>query len=62
MRTNGSGRKGSLEEGRGVVRIAAPMACGILAPFLLELLVHPSVYQIWKWNFELKKELAALEK
>jgi copper/silver efflux system protein len=43
-------------------RIAAPMVGGILASFLLELLVYPSVYRIWKWNFELKKELAALEK
>ena len=38
-------------------RIAAPMIGGILASFLLELLVYPSVYQIWKWNFELKKQL-----
>jgi len=38
-------------------RIAAPMVGGILASFLLELLVYPSVYQIWKWNFELKKQL-----
>ncbi len=38
-------------------RIAAPMIGGILTSFLLELLVYPSVYQIWKWNFELKKQL-----
>ncbi len=38
-------------------RIAAPLVGGILASFLLELLVYPSVYQIWKWNFELKKQL-----
>ena len=40
-------------------RIAAPMVGGILASFLLELLVYPSVYQIWKWNFELKKQVGA---
>jgi Cu(I)/Ag(I) efflux system membrane protein CusA/SilA len=40
-------------------RIAAPLVGGILASFLLELLVYPSVYQIWKWNFELKKQVAA---
>jgi Cu(I)/Ag(I) efflux system membrane protein CusA/SilA len=40
-------------------RIAAPMVGGILASFLLELLVYPSVYQIWKWNFELKKRLSS---
>jgi len=38
-------------------RIAAPMIGGILTSFLLELVVYPSVYQIWKWNFELKKRL-----
>jgi Cu(I)/Ag(I) efflux system membrane protein CusA/SilA len=37
-------------------RIAAPMIGGILTSFLLELLVYPSIYQIWKWNFELKKQ------
>ncbi len=40
-------------------RIAAPMVGGILASFLLELLVYPAVYQIWKWNFEVKKLLRA---
>jgi len=43
-------------------RIAAPLVGGILASFLLELLVYPSVYQIWKWNFELKKQLQVSEK
>jgi Cu(I)/Ag(I) efflux system membrane protein CusA/SilA len=40
-------------------RIAAPMIGGIFTSFLLELLVYPPIYQIWKWNFELKKELSA---
>jgi Cu(I)/Ag(I) efflux system membrane protein CusA/SilA len=40
-------------------RIAAPMVGGIFTSFLLELLVYPSIYQIWKWNFELKKRLAS---
>ena len=35
-------------------RIAAPMIGGIFTSFLLELLVYPGIYQIWKWNFELK--------
>ena len=39
-------------------RIAAPMIGGIFTSFLLELLVYPAVYQIWKWNSELKKELS----
>jgi Cu(I)/Ag(I) efflux system membrane protein CusA/SilA len=38
-------------------RIAAPMIGGIFTSFLLELVVYPAVYEVWKWNFELKKEL-----
>jgi Cu(I)/Ag(I) efflux system membrane protein CusA/SilA len=37
--------------------IAAPLVGGILTSFLLELLVYPPVYQIWKWNFEVKRQL-----
>jgi len=36
-------------------RIAAPMIGGIFTSFLLELLVYPGVYEIWKWNFFLKR-------
>ena len=39
-------------------RIAAPMIGGIFTSFLLELMVYPAIYEVWKWNFELKKELA----
>ena len=39
-------------------RIAAPMIGGIFTSFLLELLVYPAIYQIWKWNFDLKKQLS----
>ena len=39
-------------------RIAAPMIGGIFTSFLLELVVYPAVYEVWKWHFELKKELA----
>ncbi len=38
-------------------RIAAPMIGGIFTSFLLELLVYPGIYQIWKWNFEVKRKL-----
>jgi Cu(I)/Ag(I) efflux system membrane protein CusA/SilA len=41
-------------------RIAAPMIGGIFTSFLLELLVYPAIYQIWKWNFELKKKLVSV--
>ncbi len=40
-------------------RIAAPMIGGIFTSFLLELLVYPAIYQIWKWNFDLKNRLSA---
>jgi len=36
-------------------RIAAPMIGGIFSSFLLELLVYPGVYEIWKWNFVLRR-------
>ena len=39
-------------------RIAAPIIGGILTSFLLELVVYPPVYQIWKWNFGLKRRLS----
>ncbi|HEV3332354.1 MAG TPA: CusA/CzcA family heavy metal efflux RND transporter [Bryobacteraceae bacterium] len=39
-------------------RIAAPMIGGIFTSFILELIVYPAVYEVWKWNFELKKELS----
>jgi Cu(I)/Ag(I) efflux system membrane protein CusA/SilA len=39
-------------------RIAAPVIGGIFTSFLLELVVYPAIYEVWKWNFELKNELA----
>jgi Cu(I)/Ag(I) efflux system membrane protein CusA/SilA len=41
-------------------RIAAPLIGGIFTSFLLELLVYPVVYEIWRWNFGLKKRLAEI--
>jgi Cu(I)/Ag(I) efflux system membrane protein CusA/SilA len=38
-------------------RIAAPMIGGIFTSFLMELMVYPAIYEIWKWNFEVKKEV-----
>ena len=35
-------------------RIAAPMIGGIFTSFLLELLVYPAVYEIWK-GFEVRR-------
>ncbi len=36
-------------------RIAAPMVGGLFTSFVLELLVYPPVFFLWKWHFELKK-------
>ncbi|HSL22886.1 MAG TPA: efflux RND transporter permease subunit, partial [Vicinamibacterales bacterium] len=38
-------------------RIAAPMVGGIFTSFILELMVYPVIYEIWKWHFELKPAL-----
>jgi Cu(I)/Ag(I) efflux system membrane protein CusA/SilA len=38
-------------------RIAAPMIGGIFTSFLLELVVYPAVYEIWRWHFHLKPHL-----
>jgi copper/silver efflux system protein len=35
-------------------RIAAPMLGGLFTSFLLELLVYPAIYFIWKWDYEMK--------
>jgi len=37
-------------------RIAAPMIGGIFTSFLMELLVYPAIYEVWRWNFYVKKE------
>ena len=38
--------------------IAAPMVGGIFTSFLMELMVYPAIYEIWKWNFGLKQQFA----
>ena len=35
-------------------RIAAPMIGGIFTSFIMELLVYPPIYAIWKWKYEMK--------
>lgn len=40
-------------------RIATPMIGGLFTSFILELLVYPVVYAIWKWKFEMKEGKAA---
>jgi Cu(I)/Ag(I) efflux system membrane protein CusA/SilA len=36
-------------------RIAAPMIGGVFTSFILELLVYPPIYAIWKWRYEMKR-------
>ena len=36
-------------------RIAAPMIGGIFTSFILELVVYPAIYALWKWHFDVKK-------
>jgi Cu(I)/Ag(I) efflux system membrane protein CusA/SilA len=38
-------------------RIAAPMLGGIVTSFLMELIVYPPIFAIWKWNWEVKPAL-----
>jgi Cu(I)/Ag(I) efflux system membrane protein CusA/SilA len=40
-------------------RIAAPMIGGLVTSFLLELLVYPAIYKIWKWRTEVRALAAA---
>jgi Cu(I)/Ag(I) efflux system membrane protein CusA/SilA len=37
------------------------MIGGIFTSIVRELLVHPAIYEIWRWHFGLKRELAAAE-
>jgi Cu(I)/Ag(I) efflux system membrane protein CusA/SilA len=36
-------------------RIAAPMVGGIFTSFIMELIVYPAVYEVWRWHFYVKK-------
>ena len=48
----------SLGAGADVMkRIAAPMVGGVVTSFLLELLIYPVIFEIWKWHSELKPAL-----
>ena len=37
-------------------RIAAPMVGGIFTSFIMELLVYPAIYEVWRWHFYVKRE------
>ncbi len=36
-------------------RVAAPMVGGLVTSFLLELLVYPPIYLLWRWHGEVKQ-------
>jgi Cu(I)/Ag(I) efflux system membrane protein CusA/SilA len=38
-------------------RIAAPMVGGVITSTILELMVYPALYTIWKWRWEVKPAL-----
>jgi Cu(I)/Ag(I) efflux system membrane protein CusA/SilA len=42
-------------------RIAAPMLGGIITSFIMELIVYPPIFAIWKWNWEVKPALRKAE-
>jgi Cu(I)/Ag(I) efflux system membrane protein CusA/SilA len=40
-------------------RIAAPMIGGIFTSFIMELIVYPAIYEVWRWYFHVRKEAKA---
>jgi hypothetical protein len=40
-------------------RIAAPMVGGVVTSFVLELLIYPVIFTIWKWHRELQPRVVA---
>jgi Cu(I)/Ag(I) efflux system membrane protein CusA/SilA len=43
-------------------RIAAPMVGGVITSTVMELMVYPALYTIWKWRWEVKPMLAHTER
>jgi Cu(I)/Ag(I) efflux system membrane protein CusA/SilA len=39
-------------------RIAAPMVGGVITSFLLSLFIYPAIYLLWKWHFEVKRQVS----
>jgi len=42
-------------------RIAAPMVGGVITSFVLELLIYPVIFTIWKWRWEVRPAAAHAE-
>jgi Cu(I)/Ag(I) efflux system membrane protein CusA/SilA len=41
-------------------RVVAPMVGGLATSFLMELLVYPAIYYIWKWRSEIKNQVTVI--
>jgi Cu(I)/Ag(I) efflux system membrane protein CusA/SilA len=41
-------------------RIAAPMVGGVITSFILELLIYPVIFTIWKWRSEVRPAMVSL--
>lgn len=41
-------------------RVPPPMGGGLATSFLMEFLVYPAIYLLWKWNSEVKREAAVV--
>ena len=41
-------------------RVAAPMVGGLFTSFIMELLVYPAIYLLWKWHTEVKHQSAGV--
>ncbi len=40
-------------------RIAAPVIGGVFTSFILELVVYPAIYEVWRWHSEVKHNVSA---
>jgi len=46
---------GSGTGSQAMKRIAAPMVGGVVTSFILELLLYPAIYLLWRWHAEVKR-------
>jgi Cu(I)/Ag(I) efflux system membrane protein CusA/SilA len=45
----------SIDAGSDMIkRVVAPMVGGLATSFLMELLVYPAAYYLWKWRAEVR--------
>ena len=56
----GTGKQPTIED-TVMCQYRGTLIGGIFTSFLLELVVYPAIYEIWKWHFEVKPALDAVE-